>query len=57
MLFVRMLVLVQQLTVRWALLCLVLTLPARLTVLQNAVGAADRRQKLCFCSVHPLPLL
>ena len=50
-------VLLEQLAVLCALLGLILTLPAGLAILQNAVRASDRRQKLCFSSVHSRPLL
>jgi len=36
---------------------LILALSARLTVLENTVGASDGRQKLCFRSEQPLSLL
>lgn len=58
MLLVRILiVLMEQLTVWWPLLRLVLSLPARLAVLEDAIRTSNRRQKLGFRSVNPLPLL
>ena len=59
LLFLRVLrsVLLEQLAVLRALLSLILSLPARLAILQNAIGASDRWQKLCFRSVHSRALL
>lgn len=58
MLLVRILiVLMEQLTVWWPLLRLVLSLPARLAVLEDAIRTSNWRQKLGFRSVNPLPLL
>lgn len=58
MLLVRILiVLMEQLTVWRPLLRLVLSLPARLAVLEDAIRTSNWRQKLGFRSVNPLPLL
>jgi len=46
-----------QLAILRSLLCLILALAACLIILENAIRAPNRRQKLCFRGEDPLPLL